>query len=109
MALNEIHADRQQQEACRHAQLAPAAAVEPERWCRIGPADAEPGQPDPQQPAAGLQQQPAAAGNRQQKQAQCPVQSVCPGVSTPFWMKRLPPVNGNSRPVLAASVPFSAS
>ncbi len=30
-------------------------------------------------------------------------------VSTPFWMKRLPPVNGNTRSVLIASVPLSAS
>ena len=38
-----------------------------------------------------------------------PSRRICAAVSTPFWMKRLPPVKGNTRRVLMRSVPLSSS
>jgi hypothetical protein len=38
-----------------------------------------------------------------------PKRAVAAMLSTPFWIKRLPPVKGNTRSVLMASLPFNVS
>ena len=38
-----------------------------------------------------------------------PRRAVSASLSTPFWMKRLPPVKGKTRSTLAASAPLRAS
>ncbi len=57
-------------------------------------------------PAAATSANPMTAATAR---STVPYRAICAGVNTPFWMKRLPPVNGYSRSVLIASVPFSAS
>ena len=53
-----------------------------------------------------VSQSPAAMTRPTSTTPKVPISRI---VSTPFWIMRLPPVNGNTRSVLIASVPFSAS